>query len=114
MINPSHSVIYNIHHDNSVSLKNYSAIKRLKGLKLFFKTETSNNLSKSFKKKLISNCYYIIAQSHELHHQKIKCIISSILSLKHNPIGKQSKAKIFLILNQIPGFNFIWKKLFVT
>ena len=109
LINRNNTVIYNINDDNSVSLKNYSSIKRLNGLRIFFKTETSKKLSTIYKRKLISNCYYMIAQSHELHNRKIKCVINVIISLFYGTDTKYLKAKIFLILCQIPGFKSVWK-----
>ena len=107
-LNNNNTVIYNIHENNSVNIKNFSSIKRIKGLKIFFKTHTASYLSKKFKNNLLSRSYYNLACSYDFHNKRIHCVYYSIISIFYSPISKFTKSILFLILKQIPGFTNIW------
>ena len=104
-------VWYRVHDGNSVNPLNNSGIRRLAGLKLFFKDNLSHNLNHSFKNKVISDCYFSIAQYYFLQKQKGKTFVNLILSIFSKPLHEQSKAKFFLLLNLLPGFTFVWQKI---
>ena len=105
------TVLYNIHEDNSVNIKNFSSIKRLQGLKIFFKTETANFLSKKRKRELLSDCYHKIGLSYKYHKKNIKSIPFLLVSVFINPFQKNTKSKIFELLSCFYLFRTIWKLL---
>ena len=103
-------VWYRVHEGNSVNPLNNSGIRRLAGLKLFFKDSLSLNLSSSFKNKILSDCYFSIAQYYYFQKEKRKTFTNLFYSIVLNPFHKQNKAKLFILLNLLPGFTFVWQK----
>ena len=87
------TVYYSLHDDNSVNIKNYSAKKRLNGLRRYFSNPVSDELNNRVKKELISDCYYRIAKSHN-YHGKTKlfrsCLVKSIIT---SPLSKHLNIK---------------------
>lgn len=105
------TVYYSLHDDNSVNIKNYSAKKRLNGLRRYFSNPVSDELNNRVKKELISDCYYRIAKSHN-YHGKTKlfrsCLVKSIIT---SPLSKTFKYKIFEYLDSYPLFNLLWRSM---
>lgn len=99
------TVLYNIHDDNSVNIKNNGAEKRLNGLKLFFKRypEVAINISKKEKKQLLSNTYFNIAKHHIFHDRKKKALYFIFKSLFLTPIHPQNKHKLLCIYKLLTG-----------
>ncbi len=104
-------VWYRVHEGNSVNPLSNSGIRRLAGLKLFFNDALSKNLSSAFKNKILSNCYFSIAQFYFSQKQKRLTFVNLFHSLAAKPKHEQSKAKLFLLLNLLPGFTAIWQKI---
>lgn len=103
-------VWYRVHEGNSVNKKNNSGMKRLDGLKKFFKDPLSDILPKPLKRKIMSDCYFSIGQFYFYNGEKISAFKYLIISIFTKPRHPQTKAKIFLILCLIPGFQKIWPK----
>ena len=105
------TVYYSLHDDNSVNIKNYSAKKRLNGLRRYFSNPVSDELNNRVKKELISDCYYRIAKSHN-YHGKTKlfrsCLVKSIIT---SPLSKTFKYKMFEYLDSYPLFNLLWRSM---
>jgi len=109
--NENQTVYYNLHEDNSINIKNFSAIKRLNGLKIFFKTKTSDNLSVSLKKELIFDCYYKIGLSYKYHNKLSKGSSFFLKAILTNPRGSKIKSATFEFLSCFKIFRIIWKDL---
>ena len=99
------TVIYSVHDDNSINHKNNGAIKRLNGLKIFFKRypEITRQIPTDFRKKLISDTLLNISKHYIYHQKKLKAIKYLLLSLFYKPIHHQTKHKIALIINLLRG-----------
>lgn len=102
-------VWYRVHEGNSVNPNTDSSIHRLAGLKLFFKDDLSNRLSKQFKNKLLSDCCFSIAQYYKMKGKKMTSLLflskSIVRKFKHD----QTKAKVFMILSLLPFFESFWR-----
>jgi glycosyltransferase involved in cell wall biosynthesis len=105
------TVLYNIHEENSVNIKNFCSIKELQGLNFFFKTETANFLTKRRKREMKSDCYYKIGLSYKYHKKNMKFILLLLVSIFFNPFQKSTKSKVFEILSCFYIFKNIWKML---
>lgn len=103
------TVYYALHEDNSVNVKNYSAIKRLNGLKKYFQRDISNEIDMSDKRELLADCYYRIAKSDEYHGKTVSFRRNILRSIKVKPKSKTSKYKIFEILSSFYLFRKLWK-----
>jgi glycosyltransferase involved in cell wall biosynthesis len=99
------SVLYFLHDDNSVDIKNTGFQKRLAGL-LKFKVRYSTIWEKISKKDqvfLIGNTHFGIAR-HYIHHRKrLKALKHLVYSIFHQKKHAQLKHKIFLILQLLKG-----------
>lgn len=102
-------VWYRVHDGNSVDPSTNSSIKRLAGLKIFFNDELSANLNTRFKRKILSDCYFSVAQYYQFKGQKTDCFWSLLNSLKQQFRHPQTKAKIFMIISLLPFFETLWK-----
>jgi glycosyltransferase involved in cell wall biosynthesis len=96
------------HDERSVNLVNYnSGIDQLKQLEYIFKQHDFKQISKTVRKKVLSNCQFNIAKHFMYKKQKLKAIdwiLKSILKDKENI---QTKHKIYclsrLLMNKIPN-----------
>lgn len=99
------SVLYFLHDDNSVDIKNTGFQKRLAGL-LKFKVRYSTIWEKISKKDqvfLIGNTHFGIAR-HYIHHRKsLKAVKHLVYSIFYQKKHAQLKHKIFLILQLLKG-----------
>ena len=99
------SVLYFLHDDNSVDIKNTGFQKRLAGL-LKFKVRYSTIWEKISKKDqafLIGNTHFGIAR-HYIHHRKrLKAVKHLAYSIFYQKKHAQLKHKIFLILQLLKG-----------
>ena len=99
------TVLYYLHEDNSVDIKNTGYQKRLAGLLKFRNRYASiwNRISKKDREFLIGNTHFGIAR-HYIHHRKrlnaLKHLSCSIFYQKNHA---QLKHKIFLILQLLKG-----------
>lgn len=101
-------VWYRVHEGNSVNKLNNSGLKRLHGLCLFFRDPLSGQLSKSFKREMLSDCYFGIGQFYFYKGNKGPAFRNLWQSVFLMPLQPQTKAKIFLMFCLIPGFERIW------
>ncbi len=94
------SVVYRLHDDNSINIKNNSSQRRLEGLLLCFQRypEVKASLSKSYVKKLMGDTYFGLARSNIYKHQSIKAIINLLKSIAFLGIHNQLKHKAYLIV----------------
>ena len=99
------TVLYYLHDDNSVDIKNTGFQKRLAGLIIFKKRYRViwSKISKTDRLFLIGNTHFGIAR-HYIHHRKrLKAIQHLLLSIGYQKKHKQLKHKIFLILQLLKG-----------
>lgn len=95
---PEYTVVYHLHEDNSINVKNNCFKPRLDGLQLLFKQpDISPLIEKRKKREMISNCYYGMAKHYFYKRKLFKMIHSILLSLLNCPVNKQNKAKLFLL-----------------
>lgn len=99
------SVLYNLHDDNSVDIKNTGYQKRLTGLKVFRKryVQLWNKLSKEDRAFLLGNTHFGIARHYIFHRKKGKAILSLLFSIYFQKRHKQLKHKIYLIIQLLKG-----------
>jgi len=99
------SVLYNLHDDNSVDIKNTGYQKRLAGL-LKFKVrykEIWRSISKEDRDFLIGNTHFGIAR-HFIHLRKpVKAILHLLKSIFHQKLHNQLKHKLYLIIQLLKG-----------
>ena len=99
------TVLYNLHDDNSVDIKNTGFQKRLAGLLKFQKRYPSIwlRISKADRLFLIGNTHFGIARHYIHHHQKFKAIKHLVYSISYQKKHVQLKHKLFLILQLLKG-----------
>ncbi|MCB9192578.1 MAG: glycosyltransferase [Flavobacteriales bacterium] len=98
---PKPLIRYRLHGGNSVNRLNRSVFHRYNGLKKFFPSNLSRELSKRKKNELLSDCLWRIAEYYGLNNSYFKSILFSLQSLLTCPIHKHTKAKLFLIWQNI-------------
>ncbi len=99
---------YRVHEGNSINKKNNTGVKRLHGLRLFFKDPLSGKLSHSFKNTILSDCYFDIGQYYFYEGNKYMAYKNLLYSIFLKPFHPQSKPKLFLLFCLIPGFSNAW------
>jgi glycosyltransferase involved in cell wall biosynthesis len=99
------TVLYFLHDDNSVDIKNTGFQKRLAGLLKFQKRYPSIwlRISKADRLFLIGNTHFGIARHYIHHHHKIKAIKHLVYSISYQKKHAQLKHKLFLIFQLIKG-----------
>lgn len=100
---------YRVHEGNSVNRTTPAAFRRHEGLQLFFKDPLSGALSGTAKRDLLSDVRFRMAEYHAMQGKRLKAIFTALWSLLTSPTHRHSKAKVFLMLQQVPGFNGVWK-----
>jgi glycosyltransferase involved in cell wall biosynthesis len=99
------TVLYYLHDDNSVDIKNTGYQKRLSGL-LKFKNRYSDiwiQISKKDQNYLIGNTHFGIARHFMHHRQKLKAIKHLTYSISYQKRHAQLKHKLFLIFQLLKG-----------
>jgi glycosyltransferase involved in cell wall biosynthesis len=100
------TIIYNIHEDNSVNIKNNAAIKRLNGLKVFFKRYPNIKLElpKKYYNFLIGDTCFSIMKYYIYHQNKLKSIKYLLLSIfyqkNHNQLKHKMLILVYLLINK--------------
>jgi glycosyltransferase involved in cell wall biosynthesis len=100
------TIIYNIHEDNSVNIKNNSAQKRLNGLKVFFKRypNIKKELPKKYYNFLIGDTCFAIMKYFIYHEHKWKAIkyllISILYQKKHSHLKHKMLVLVYLLFNK--------------
>jgi glycosyltransferase involved in cell wall biosynthesis len=102
-------VWYRVHDGNSVNRATPAAFRRHAGLRLFFKDPLSRAISNAAKRDLLSDVRFRMAEYHSLKNKRLKTVCTAMWSLMTSPGHRHTKAKIFLMLQQVPGFNLVWK-----
>jgi glycosyltransferase involved in cell wall biosynthesis len=94
------TIMYHVHDDNSVNLKNNVYKSRLIGLRQLFKEKPiKKRLSSKIKNEIISVCHYGMARHYELKRRFLPMVIHSILSIIYDLKSPQNKAKLYMIYN---------------
>lgn len=97
---PIYTVVYHLHEDNSINIKNNCYKPRLDGLrKLFVQRNVTILIPSKTKRELISNCYYGIAKYYAFKQNYILMFSNVLKSILRNPFHVHTKAKIYLLLN---------------
>ena len=97
------TVIYNLHEDNSINLKNNSALKRLNGLKLFLKKypEIQNEIPQKMWDNIIGDTHFNLMKYHLYNKSKktaLKHLIFSLYLQKRHHHLKHKVYVLFMIL----------------
>jgi glycosyltransferase involved in cell wall biosynthesis len=94
------SVVYSLHEDNSINIKNNSSIKRLNGLLTFFNryAQIKEKINPRLRRHLIGDTYFGIAKHYMYKKQKVKALKNLLLSIIYQRDHPQLKHKIYLIL----------------
>lgn len=100
---PEYSVIYHIHPDNSVNLKNNSYLKRYKGLKTFIGRypEIVKKISKENLDCIMSNTVFGIAKYNIYKRSRTRAINRILQSIYYHPLNAMTLHKVLLILSLI-------------
>ena len=99
------TVLYYLHDDNSVDIKNTGFQKRLSGL-LKFKSRYKSiwgNISKKDQVFLIGNTHFGIARHYIHHRQELKAIKHLVYSIGYQKKHAQLKHKLVLIFQLLKG-----------
>jgi glycosyltransferase involved in cell wall biosynthesis len=99
------TVLYYLHDDNSVDIKNTGFQKRLAGLLKFQKRYLTiwKMISKKDQLFLIGNTHFGIARHYIHHHQQLKAIKHLVYSIYYQRKHTQLKHKLFLTLQLLKG-----------
>jgi len=99
------TVLYYLHDDNSVDIKNTGFQKRLAGLLKFQKRYLTiwKMISKKDQLFLIGNTHFGIARHYIHHHQRLKAIKHLAYSIYYQRKHAQLKHKLFLIFQLLKG-----------
>lgn len=102
-------VIYNLHEDNSINIKNNAASKRLKGLKLFFNRfrDIRSKLTKIQYRFLIGDTHFALMKYYYYHNKKFKAFYHIILSIFYQRKHKQLKHKLLIVFKLLFGIKIL-------
>lgn len=107
------SVIYNLHEDNSINIKNNSAQKRLNGLKLFVKKHplVVAKIPPHLMRYAIGDSYFNIMKFDIYSNNTKKAIQHLVVSIFYQRFHNQLKHKIYVLIcliirKSIPEYNF--------
>ncbi len=97
------TVVYNLHEDNSINIKNNSSLKRLNGLKTFFRRYPAikEKISLRLRQQLMGDTYFGIAKHYIYQKQKINAIKNLVLSVLYLRFHAQLKHKFYLIIQLV-------------
>ena len=92
------TVVYTLHEDNSINLKNNPSLKCWDGLKIFFKRypEINRRIPKRIKRNIISDTLFGVAKCYIFSNRKSKAIYFILYSII-KPFHFQTKHKIYQI-----------------
>jgi len=95
------TVVYNIHDNNSINIKNNAAVKRLNGIKVFFKKypDIRPQIPSVLWHFIIGDTHFNIMKFHLQNKDRKMAMKHLILSLLHQKIHAQFKHKIYILLN---------------
>jgi len=97
-----HTVIYNLHEDNSINIKKNCFKPRLEGLKLFFSQKDMQGVvPKKLQKRLLSDCYLGIARYYAFKKKYLMYAFNVLVSIFIDPLTIRTKSKIHMIF--FPG-----------
>jgi len=93
------TVVYTLHEDNSINLKNNPSLKCWDGLKIFFKRypEINRRIPKRIKRNIISDTLFGVAKCYIFSNRKSKAIYFILYSIIIKPFHFQTKHKIYQI-----------------
>ena len=100
---------YRVHEGNSVNRATRAAFSRHDGLLKFFKSPLSNAISPSMKHTLLSDVRFRMAEYYQLKGMSFKALQTIVWSFFTNPFNIYWKAKLFFILQLLPGFSAFWQ-----
>lgn len=91
------TVVYSIHDDNSINVKNNAYLTRLKGLQKTFSKKEKKFLTKKEIKTILNNCYFGIHRYHVARNEIFKARISLIKAILLYPRCR-IKEKLYLLI----------------
>lgn len=100
------TVVYNIHDDNSVNIKNNSGQKRLDGLILFFRKypHYRDSIPSKLRRFLLGDTHFGIMKYHLYNNHKIAALKHLFFSIGYQRFHKQLKHKILVGLKVVFQF----------
>lgn len=106
---PEPLVHYRVHAENSVSRGSRSAFSRHEGLVKFFNEPLSDAVPARLKRDLLSDVRFRMAEWHAAQGHYLQALATITWSILTSPGHYQTRAKVFFILEQIPGFRGLWR-----
>jgi glycosyltransferase involved in cell wall biosynthesis len=103
-----HLVWYRVHEGNSVNRSTRAAFSRHDGLVKFFQDPLSKAIGPSLKRAMLSDVRFRMAEYHAYNGHAWRALTMVLSSWMMSPIHRHTKAKIFFILQLIPGFDRLW------
>ncbi len=93
------TVIYNLHEDNSINIKNNSALKRLNGIKLFINKypEIKNEIPKKMWDSIIGDSHFNLMKYYLYNKSKKLALKHLIISLYRQKRHHQLKHKLYVL-----------------
>ena len=93
------TVIYNLHEDNSINIKNNSAQKRLDGLLLFFEKypEITRKIPVEIRKDIVGDTHFNIMKYYLYQKNKSKAIRHLMTSIFYQKKHAQLKHKLYIL-----------------
>ena len=107
---PEHTVLYQLHDDNSVLIQKNCFLPRLKGLqKMFDEKHIQDAIEKKLRNIVISDCYFGIARHYEFVKKFWPMLYNLLISILYLPNYHDSKKKLYMIYAYIfnkPSNNY--------
>lgn len=108
---PERLIQYRVHEGNSVNRASKAAFSRFAGLKKFFATEASSEISPKVKAFLLSDVVFRMAEYENAHGRKGAAFSLVLQSLAYQWKNQFLKTRLFFLCELMPGFSFLWQKL---
>lgn len=100
---------YRVHEGNSVNRATRAAFSRHDGLLKFFNSPLSNAISSAMKNELLSDVRFRMAEYYQLKGMSFKALQTIVWSFFTSPFNIYWKAKLFFVLQLLPGFTMLWQ-----
>lgn len=106
---PEPLIWYRVHDGNSVHRSSRAAFSRHDGLLKFFADPLSNAVPAGLRRDLLSDVRFRMAESHAHQGHKAKALCTISWSILSSPFHRHTKAKLFFIMEQLPGVLKMWR-----
>lgn len=107
---PERLIQYRVHEGNSVNRASKAAFSRYAGLKKFFASEDSSQITPQVKAFLLADVVFRMAEYEKAHGKNGAAFSLVIQSLRHQWKNKFLKTRLFFLCGLLPGFSFLWRK----